>query len=302
MRESLSKVNNDKLHSIIQKATGSKFKALLTGIFTSALIQSSSGVTAITVAFMSADILGFTQGVMIMIGANIGTTLTAFVFSLSIEKFSLAIISVAYLLNIFKSTKIRALANSLLGLGILFQGISFMNEAFVLIADSPMFFFLTVFISKNSILGFVGGGLLSALIQSSSATIGLVQNLYFLDIITLKSSVAIMLGANAGTTIASLIVAIGASDIAKKAINVNILFNVIGGIIFLIIMDPFIYFLTYLESIPSIIPNRKVTIAYSHLIYNIVSSIVFYFLYNKLLKKTYEKSLTVQNKYDKLFT
>lgn len=302
MRESLIKINNDKLRKVIAKATGSKFKALLTGIITTALIQSSSGVTAIVVAFMSADIIGFTQGVMIMIGANIGTTLTAFIFSLNIESYSLVIIAIAYVLNFFKSNKIKSLSSTLIGLGILFQGITFMNEAFAQIADSPFFFLITMFISKNSILGFIGGAILSALIQSSSATIGIVQNLYYLEIINLQSAVSIMLGANAGTTIASLIVAIGANSIAKKAINVNILFNVIGGVVFLIFMEPFIFFLKILESNPNIITNTKLTIAYSHLIYNIVSSIIFFFLYNYIFKKRYEKSLTLQNNYDKLFT
>lgn len=302
MRESLSKVNNDKLQRVIEKATGSKIKALLTGIITTALIQSSSGVTAIVVAFMSADIIGFTQGVMIMIGANIGTTLTAFIFSLNIESYALPIIAIAYFLNIFKSIKIKYFANALLGLGILFQGITFMNEAFILIADSPIFFILTMFISRNSILGFLGGALLSALIQSSSATIGLVQNLYYLNIINLNSAVSIMLGANLGTTIASLIVAIGANDISKKAINVNILFNAIGGVFFLIIIGPFLTLLNYLEKNTNLIANSKLTIAYSHLIYNIVSSIIFYFLYCYIFIHRYEKSLTPKNKYDKLFT
>jgi len=302
MRESLVKINNDKLKSIIEKATGSKIKALITGILTTALIQSSSGVTAIVIAFMSANVIGFTQGVMIMIGANIGTTLTAFIFSLNIEAYSLVIIAIAYLLNVFKSIKIKYFASALLGLGILFQGITFMNEAFTLIADSPIFFFLIMFISRNSILGFIGGAVLSALIQSSSATIGLVQNLYFLNIISLKGAVSIMLGANAGTTIASLIVAIGATPIAKKAINVNILFNMIGGIIFLIFMNPFIALLLNLEQNHNIIPNRKITIAYSHLIYNIVSAIVFFFLYNYIFKKSYKNNLTQKNNYDKLIT
>src|SRR5690554_553422 len=293
MRESLIKINNQKLRMILQKATGSKFKALITGIFTTALIQSSSGVTAIVVAFMSADMIGFTQGVMIMIGANIGTTLTAFIFSLNLENYALVIIAVAYFLNIFKSTKVKLFANAILGIGILFQGISFMNEAFRAVSESPTFFFITMFISKNAILGFIGGAVLSALIQSSSATIGLVQNLYYLNIINLESAVAIMLGANAGTTIASLIVALGANAISIKAINVNILFNVIGGVIFLIILKPFVEFLYLLEKVPNLITNKKITIAYSHLIYNIVSTIIFYFLYNYLFNKSYERSLEV---------
>lgn len=301
MRDSLKTINNEKIIHIIQKATGSKLKAVIIGIFSTALIQSSSGITAIVVAFMSANILGFTQGVMIMIGANIGTTLTAFLFSLNIESYSLIIIAFAYLINLFKNKKIKCLANSLLGLGILFHGISLMNEAFLLIANSPAFFFIIMIISKNRILGFIGGAILSALIQSSSATIGLVQNIYYLNIISLSSAIAIMLGANAGTTIASLIVAIGATESSKKAIMVNIIFNVVGGVFFLIILAPFVSLLLFIENLPNLVINKKLTIAYSHLIYNIASSIIFLFLYNYIFKHALKKDLTPTHNYDKMF-
>ena len=111
-----------------------------------------------------------------------------------------------------------------------------------------------------------------------------------------------MLGANIGTTIASLIVAIGANKISKKAINVNILFNLIGGMIFLIIINPYTFFLTVLENNKDIVANKKITIAYSHLIYNLVSAIIFFFLYNYSFKYSYEKGLTHYHKYDKLCT
>ena len=260
MREALANINKERLKKILEKTSGSTFKAFITGILTTALIQSSSGVTAITVAFMANNLLNFTQGVMIMLGANIGTTLTAFIFSLNIENYALVIISIAYILSFFKSRKIKGIANSLLGLGILFQGIFFMNEAFTNIASSKTFILITVFIAKNPILAFFGGTILSALIQSSSATIGLTQNLYALNIINLKSAVCLMLGANLGTTIASLIVAIGSDELSIKAINVNILFNLVGGIIFLIIINPFSKFLSYLETYSNIIANKKITI------------------------------------------
>lgn len=292
MRESLSKISNDKLRKIITKATNSNFKALLTGIITTILIQSSSGVTAITVAFICAGLLSFTQGVMILVGANIGTTFTAFIFTLNLENYALVIIAISYFFQIFKNNKIKLIAKSFIGLGILFQGLAFMNEAIDNFSKSQDFVNIVLFISKNNLLSIFGGTLISALIQSSSATIALTQTLYASNLINLKSSIAIMLGANIGTTIASLITSIGSTQIAKKTLHINILFNLIGGVVFLILITPFANFLVYLEQFEAIIANKKITIAYSHMLYNIISSIIFYFIYSYILRKRFENKLT----------
>lgn len=285
MRESLSKINKEKLKKIIEKTSGNNIKAVMTGIFSTALIQSSSGITALVVAFMANNLLTFSQGVMIMLGSNIGTTLTAFIFSLNIENYALLIIFVAYILNTFKREKIKLFASALMGFGLLFQGIYFMNEAFDKLAKTETFILITLYISKNILLAFFGGLVLAALIQSSSATISLVQNLYFLNLISLDSAVSIMLGANAGTTIASLIVALNADPLSIKAINVNIFFNVGGGILFLIILKPFVNFLKFLETNSFLITNKKIVIAYSHLIYNLVTAIIFYLIYEYITMK-----------------
>lgn len=289
MRESLIKINSKRLSKAIEKATGSKLKAILTGMFTTVLIQSSSGVTAIVVAFMSANLLSFSQGVMIMIGANIGTTATAFIISLNIENYYLLLIVVGFIFNIIKNRKANIIGNATIGLGFIFLGLNLMNQAFTVYANSTWFLRATFWIANSSILGVLGGAGLSALIQSSSATIGIVQNLYMINAISLPAAISIMLGANIGTTIASLIVSVSATKPAKQAIHVNIIFNVLGGVIFLIFLIPFSKFLIFLEKYKFIIPNKRITIAYSHFIFNIISALIFCFMFFKTYQKHQEK-------------
>lgn len=289
MRDSLISISSKRLKKAIEKATGSKLKAILTGILTTVLIQSSSGVTAIVVVFMSANLLSFSQGVMIMIGANIGTTATAFIFSLNIENYYLLLIILGFILNIIKNRKTNIIGNASIGLGILFLGLNLMEQAFTVFANSTWFLRATFWIASSSILGVLGGAFLSALIQSSSATIGIVQNLYMINAISLPAAISIMLGANIGTTIASLIVSVSATKPAKQAIYVNIVFNAIGGIIFLIFLMPFSSFLIFLEKYKFIIPNKKITIAYSHFIFNLISALIFCFMFFKAYQKHQEK-------------
>ncbi|NLD26380.1 MAG: Na/Pi cotransporter family protein [Acholeplasmataceae bacterium] len=291
MRESLIKANNQKLRKLLQKATGNKFKALLTGILTTFLIQSSSGVTAIVVALMGANILSLSQGVMVMIGSNIGTTTTAFIFTLHIEKYSLLFVIIGYFFMMFKKRKLQNLGNILIGFGFLFLGIDIMNIGFERIIGTNLFTNLLFLLSNNRFTALLGGTLISAAIQSSSATIGISQTLYELNSITIKVAVSIMLGANIGTTIASLIAAVSASKEAKAAVYVNIFFNLVGALLFLIFLDPFCDVLGYLEVF---IKDKKMTIAYAHLLFNIISTIVFYFIFDKIVRRT-DQRLFVKN-------
>ncbi len=280
MRDSLIRANNEKLKRILEKATGNKAIALITGIFTTFLIQSSSGVTAIVVALMSANLLSLSQGLMVMIGANIGTTTTAFVFTLSIEKYSLFFVIAGYILFLFKNRKLSNIGSIIIGFGILFLGIDIMNDGLNMVLDHPLFLQMMYLLSGNSLSGTLGGIIISALIQSSSVTIGLAQSLYAFSSISLPVAISMMLGANVGTTIASLIVVVSATKEAKIAVYVNIIFNLVGALVFLIFLNPFSAFLFYLESF---IKNKKMVIAYSHLIFNIISSIIFYFIFNKII-------------------
>jgi phosphate:Na+ symporter len=292
MRESLIRANNQKLRQLLQKATGSKFRALLTGILTTFLIQSSSGVTAIVVAFMGANILSLSQGLMVIIGSNIGTTTTAFIFTLHIEKYSLLFVIIGYALVLFKRRKIQNIGSILIGFGLLFLGIDIMNNGFESIIETSLFSNLIYLLSNNRLASLIGGTVISAAIQSSSVTIGLAQTLYALNSITLKAAVSIMLGANIGTTVASLIAAVSATKEAKAGVYINILFNLVGALIFLMLLDPFCALFAYLERF---IEDKKMTIAYAHLVFNIISTLVFYFIFDQIVQRTSQRLFAKNN-------
>ncbi|MDD4076945.1 MAG: Na/Pi symporter [Bacilli bacterium] len=285
MRESLIKISSERIKKFIASAAGSKLKALITGVVITVFIQSSSGVTAIVVALVSANLMTMYQGIMVMIGANIGTTTTAFLFALHIENYSLIIIFIGFFLNYFNNLKLKHLGEVITGLGLLFLGIYIMNSFYANIAASDKAVYYTMLFSGNRITSFLTGTVISALIQSSSGTINIVQNLYFINAINLTSAVSLVLGANLGTTIASLIVAISSTKEAKTAINVNIVFNLIGGVIFMIFLRPYCNFLSFLECKTPLILNKKIMIAYSHLLYNIIATIIFYFSYDRIISK-----------------
>lgn len=295
MRESLIKLNNEKLKKVLEKATGSKFRALVTGVFATILVQSSSGVTAVVVALICAGLLTLSQGLMVMLGANIGTTTTAFIFTLRIEKYSLVFVILGYLLLLFNREKIRITGNMVIGFGILFLGIDIMNMGLSFISDSVYFLNLMLLLSENALNSFLGGAVISALLQSSSVTIGLSQNLYALGSIHLKAAISIMLGANIGTTVASLIVAVSSTKEAKAALYVNVLFNLIGGIVFLAILSPFTDLILFLEKFTV---NKKISVAYSHLVFNILSALIFYFIYDKIIAFT-QKRLNLRKQIDR---
>lgn len=292
MRSALIKLNNEKLKGILSKATGSKFRALITGILATVLVQSSSGVTAISVALICADLLTLSQGLMIMIGANIGTTATAFIFTLQIEKFSLVFVILGYILLLSRKERISTIGTMIVGFGILFLGIDIMNTGLSFISESRYFLNMMLLLSENALNSFLGGALISALLQSSSVTIGLSQNLYAIGAIGLKPAVGIMLGANVGTAVASLVVAVSSTKEAKAALYVNVLFNLVGGVIFLIVISPFSKLIALLEGF---IPNKKLSIAYSHLIFNVLTAFLFFFIHDKVVLFV-QKRLNSRNK------
>ena len=292
MRSALIKLNNEKLKGILSKATGSKFRALITGILATVFVQSSSGVTAISVALICADLLTLSQGLMIMIGANIGTTATAFIFTLQIEKFSLVFVILGYILLLSRKERISTIGTMIVGFGILFLGIDIMNAGLSFISESRYFLNMMLLLSENALNSFLGGALISALLQSSSVTIGLSQNLYAIGAIGLKPAVGIMLGANVGTAVASLVVAVSSTKEAKAALYVNVLFNLVGGVIFLIVISPFSKLIALLEGF---IPNKKLSIAYSHLIFNVLTAFLFFFIHDKVVLFV-QKRLNSRNK------
>lgn len=283
MREALLKINGARIKKFIIAAAGNKFKALITGIVITALIQSSSGVTAFVIALISSGLMTLPQGIMVMIGANIGTTTTAFIFTLQIENYCFIIIFIGFILGYFRNINVARVGNIIVGFGFLFLGIYIMNFFYEMLAENKEILNYFILFSDNRFSAFTIGALVSALIQSSSGTINFVQNLYAINALSLTGAIGIMLGANLGTTVASLIYTVSSTKEVKTAININIIFNLIGGIIFLIILHPFCSLLQYIRLHTLLITNDKIMIAYSHLFYNVATTIIFYVFYEKIM-------------------
>jgi len=247
MGEGLSKTSGGRLEKILEKLTSNPLKAVLLGAGVTAIIQSSSATTVMVVGFVNSGIMKLSQAVGIIMGANIGTTATSWILSLSgIEgesflvqmlkpsSFSpiLAILGVAYIM-FSKREKIRDIGMILVGFAILMTGMDTMSAAVKPLANVPEFTNLLLKFS-NPILGMLAGLILTAVIQSSSASVGILQALCITGAVSYGAAIPIIMGQNIGTCITALLSAIGASKNAKRAALVHLYFNMIGTILFMI--------------------------------------------------------------------
>jgi phosphate:Na+ symporter len=237
------------------------------------MIQSSSGTTALTVALVSAGFMTLRQAIGVIMGANIGTTVTAFIIGIDIGEYALPIIALgAILLFFFKKRTINAVGQIVFGFGALFLGLELMSGGMKPLRSLEAFQDLTVSMSDNPILGVVIGTVFTVIVQSSSATIGILQELFGTGAIDLKASLPVLFGDNIGTTITAVIAAIGTSISARRAASVHVLFNLIGTLIFMILLIPFTNFISYLQGTMNL--NPETTIAFAHGIFNVSNTIV----------------------------
>lgn len=249
MGKGLSKTSGGKLESILEKLTSTPIKAVLLGAAVTAVIQSSSATTVMVVGFVNSGIMKLSQAIGIIMGANIGTTMTAWILSLSgIEgdawyitllkpsTFSpiLAIIAVAIIM-FAKSEKKKNVATIMIGFAVLMTGMDMMSAAVEPLKDVPEFTSLLLKFSELPILGLLAGTILTAIIQSSSASVGILQALCSTGTVTMGTAIPIIMGQNIGTCITAILSSIGTSKNAKRAACVHLSFNVIGTTIFMIV-------------------------------------------------------------------
>ena len=248
MGEGLTKVSGGKLERILERLTSNPIKAVLLGVMVTAVIQSSSATTVMVVGFVNSGIMKLSQAIGIIMGANIGTTITAWILSLSgIESdnflmqflkpsnFSpiLAVIGIVFIMFL-NSQKKKDIGMILIGFAILMFGMETMSGAVKPLADVPEFTgILTAF--SNPVLGMLAGALLTAVIQSSSASVGILQALCATGSITYGAAFPIIMGQNIGTCVTALISSIGANKNARRAALVHLYFNIIGTSIFMIV-------------------------------------------------------------------
>ena len=263
--EGLSSVSGGRLEKILERMTNNPIKAVALGAGVTALIQSSSATTVMVVGFVNSGIMKLSQAVGIIMGANIGTTVTSWILSLSgIESsnffiqllkptsFSpvLALVGVCMLL-FSKKEKKHNIGTILIGFAVLMYGMDAMSEAVKPLADVPAFTgMLTKF--SNPVLGLLAGTILTAVIQSSSASVGILQALCKTGAVSYATAIPIIMGQNIGTCITAILSAIGAKKNAKRAAIVHLYFNLIGTILFMVIFIPLmnLWILHFWQTVP----------------------------------------------------
>ncbi|PKK92992.1 MAG: Na/Pi cotransporter family protein [Tenericutes bacterium HGW-Tenericutes-6] len=307
MSDSLKAAAGNKLKAIIEKSTNTPLKGILVGIFLTVLIQSSSGTTALMIGLMRAGLMTLPQSVGIIMGANIGTTVTAFIIGLPIADFGLYYIFFGLLMSFVKNRRIHHFGGVLLGLGMLFVGLDTMSSGLKPLVATQTAEDMFQLFSQNWFLGTVFGTVFTAVVQSSSAAIGVLQRLYDLnaqgiDSITIQGAVPILLGANIGTTITAFIASIGGNTESKRAAFIHILFNVISAVFFLIILIPYENVLIWFEA-RYLEPYSMLTIAFAHAFQNSIMTILLYFFIKQMifLAKYFVKDKTLKQIPDEMF-
>ena len=288
MSDGLKKVAGQKLKKLLETLTKHRVIGVIVGMLTTALIQSSSATTVMTVGFVNAGLLTLKQALGVVLGANIGTTITAFLVSVlavfKISDFALPFIGVGFLITILgKTQKTKSIGQIMLGFGILFIGIDFMKEAFDPLKNDIRVQNALIWLGDKPILAVVAGTIITMLLQSSSASIAMIQMLAFTGAfgtnwpVVLKVAIPFILGDNIGTTITAQIAALQSSRNAKRAAMGHTIFNVIG----VLYMLGLVYASVYTRAVIWITPgelNQETIMRYiffAHFLFNVFNVIIF---------------------------
>ena len=271
MSPGLEAAAGNKMKAILEKLTANRFVGVLVGALITAIIQSSSATTVMVVGFVNSGMMTLSQAVWIIMGANIGTTITGQLIALDVGELAplMAFIGVAAVV-FMKNEKIRHIGEILAGLGILFIGMDMMGSSMKPLAEMESFVsLLTKF--ENPILGILAGTVFTALIQSSSASVGILQALAGSGAIGLKSAAYVLFGQNIGTCITALLASVGTSTNAKRTTLIHVMFNVFGTCVFTVLcmLTPLIAFMEGLTP-----GNAPAQIANLHTTFNIVTTII----------------------------
>lgn len=282
MSEGLEETAGNRMKSILEKLTNNRFLGIATGALITAIIQSSSATTVMVVGFVNSKLMTLQQAIWIIMGANIGTTITGQLVALNVGELApiMAIIGVT-MVTFFKSKKVNNIGEILAGLGILFIGMGMMSDAMYPLRDSEIFIQLITTIS-NPFLAVLFGALFTALIQSSSASVGILQALANGGLIPLSSSIYIIFGQNIGTCITAFLASLGASRNAKRTTVVHLSFNIIGTVLFMI----FIQFVPFVDWMTAFTSNPAAQIANTHTLFNITTTLLLLPLGTYLAKFT----------------
>ena len=286
MSSALQEVAGDKMRTILEKGTKNPIRGALTGMAATALIQSSTATTILTVGLVNSRLLTLKQAIGVIMGANIGTTVTVYLIGFNLGDYALPIIAAGVITYIFvDNKKAQLIGQAITGIGLLFFGLTILGDGLAPLKDVPVFANLMLSIEDNAVLGVLVGAIFTATVHSSSATIGVLQELAYQGAITYHQAVPILCGDNIGTTVTALLVAIGTGVVAKRAALTHFMFNFIGSCLFLplfvsgIAEKAIIFFTNYLlilipGSVSWDMLNIKLQIAQTHLFFNLSNTLI----------------------------
>ncbi|WP_036182461.1 Na/Pi cotransporter family protein [Ureibacillus manganicus] len=273
MGDGLQKAAGDRLREILDRFTTNPLMGVLVGILVTVLIQSSSGTTVITVGLVSAGFMNLRQAIGVIMGANIGTTITAFIIGFDVGTYAYPIMALgAVLLFFFKKNSIQNIGQILFGFAGLFIGLEMMGDGMKPLRGAEAFIDLTVSFSEFPILGVVAGTIFTLIVQSSSATVGILQELYGGGLIPLGGALPVLFGDNIGTTITAILASLGASVVARRAAAAHVMFNVIGTVIFMLILPLFVNYVEWISGVLNL--DEKMQIAFAHGTFNVLNTII----------------------------
>lgn len=282
MTDALTLVAGDGMKNVLARLTTNRFSAAAAGALVTAIIQSSSVTTVMVVSFVSAGVMTFTQSIGVILGANIGTTITAQIIAFKITKYALVVIAIGFLMEVLaKRGRTRHYGIMLMGLGLLFFGMELMSNAALPLRSYPPFIELMQEM-RNPLMGMLVGMVFTALVQSSSATTGIVIVLATQGFISLEAGIALVLGSNVGTCVTAMLSAIGRPREAVKAAIVHVVFNLVGVLLLAAFIPQFAELiravspaaaaLTGSERLAAEVPRQ---VANAHTLFNVANTFVF---------------------------
>ncbi len=283
MSDALKNVAGEKMKDILGMLSSNRIMGMITGAIVTAVIQSSSVTTVMLVGFVTAGLMSLSQTIGVVMGSNIGTTITAQIVAFKVTKYALLLVAVGFgLLFISKKEKVQQYGYMIMGLGMIFFGMGVMSDAMRPLRSYQPFLDLMTQMS-NPVLGIMVAALFTALVQSSSATTGVIIVLAMQGLISLKAGIALSFGANIGTCVTAFLASIGKPREAVRVSVVHVLFNVVGVLIFLPFIGPFVKLvvaispsaaenLTGLQAAAAVLPRQ---IANAHTIFNVTCAVIF---------------------------
>ena len=269
MSDGMKIAAGNRMRSVLEKLTSNRFLAVGVGAFVTMVIQSSSATTVMLVSFVNSGLLSFVQGLGVILGSNIGSTITAQIVAFKVTDYALALIAVGAIMALFsKKDATKNIGFVILGFGLLFYGMKVMSDTMKPLRSNPTFnSILTSF--ENPFMGILAGAAFTALIQSSSATTGIVITLASGGSITLEAGIPLIFGANVGTCVTALLAGLNASREAKRVAIAHVTFNLLGVGLFCFWIP------TFAEFISQTSDNIPRQIANAHTIFNILATVVF---------------------------